>query len=159
MKTRQRSWWIPWTFVAFFAVVIAVNAGLVVAAYSSWSGLETPDAYRRGLAYNKALEAEAAQQRRGWRATIRFVPTSKGRGRIEVALRDRQGAALNNLDIKLRFVRPTNAGHDFASRLTKLSEGRYAGEVAFPLPGQWRIELLAKRGAALHRTNKTIEVK
>lgn len=159
MKPRRPGWWIPWSFVAFFAVVFAVNAGLVFASFDSWTGITTPDAYRRGLAYNKALEAEAAQRRRGWRAKIRFVPTGNRRGRIIVAMSDRRGAALRGLWIGLHFVRPTSAGHDFDARLIGDREGRYAAEITFPLPGQWRAELVARSGRAIHRANETIEVR
>ena len=159
LKTRKPGWWIPWSFIAFFAVVVSVNAGLVVMAFDSWTGISTPDAYRRGLAYNNVLEAEAAQRRQGWRAVVGFVPTGKRRGRIEVALSDRRGAALGGLDIGVRFVRPTSAGRDFVARLTGRGKGRYAADITFPLAGQWRAELVAKRGRALHRASKTILVR
>ncbi len=158
MKTRDRDWWIPWSFIAFFVVVVSANAGLVFFAFNSWTGISTPDAYRRGLAYNDVLKIQAAQRRRGWRAAIRFVSTGNRRGRIEVAMRDRQGAALSFLEVGVRFVRPTSAGRDFETRFTGRGEGRYVAEIIFPLAGQWRAELVAKSGRAVHRASKTIIV-
>ena len=55
MPDERRSRWIPWAFVAFFGVVLAANAAMVVIALASWPGLETQQAYQRGLAYDDAL--------------------------------------------------------------------------------------------------------
>ena len=42
MADERRSRWIPWAFVAFFGVVLAANAVLIVIAITTWPGLETP---------------------------------------------------------------------------------------------------------------------
>ncbi|MHA1535977.1 MAG: FixH family protein [Alphaproteobacteria bacterium] len=159
MKTRKPGWWIPWSFLAFFAVVVSVNAGMIFAAFDTWSGLTTKDSYGSGIGYNKAIEAAAAQRRRGWRAQAAFVPTGASRGRIEISMRDRQGTALVALDIAVLFVRPTRSGRDFTTRLAHRGDGRYTADIAFSLPGQWRAEFTARRGRDIHRADKTIQVR
>jgi nitrogen fixation protein FixH len=158
-KPRQAGWWIPWVFVGGFVLVIGVNAGMVTAAFATFTGLTTKNYYRRGLAYNKVLEAADEQRRRGWKAALRFIQTGTRKGRLVASFADRQGVGLLSLDVAVRMVRPTNAGNDFSAVLKPLGDGRYAADVAFPLPGQWRAEVLARRGKAEHRLNQHLEVR
>jgi nitrogen fixation protein FixH len=158
MRTRQAGWWWPWAFVAFFVVVIAVNGTMVGFAFASWTGIDTPDHYRRGLAYNRAIAAEEAQRRRGWRAEFKSVGTGPRHATIDLVMHDRKGEALVALDAGVRFVRPTSGGHDFSVPLHHVGGGRYEAKVEFPLHGLWAAEVWARRGKALHRITKRIEV-
>jgi nitrogen fixation protein FixH len=158
-KPRQPGWWIPWTFVGCFIVVVAVNAGMVTAALTSFTGLDTANYYRRGLAYNKDLEAQAEQQRRGWKASLRFVQTERRKGRLIATFADRAGVGLLSLEVEARIVRPTDAHDDFEVVFKPLGDGRYATDIDFPLAGQWRAEVLAWRGAAQHRLKQRFIVK
>jgi nitrogen fixation protein FixH len=45
MPAARRSRWIPWAFVAFFGVVLAANAIMIVIAITTWPGLQTQQAY------------------------------------------------------------------------------------------------------------------
>ena len=49
--------WIPWLFVGLFALVLVVNGSMIFVAFSTFPGLETTNAYQRGLAYNRQLDA------------------------------------------------------------------------------------------------------
>ncbi|MBX6322027.1 MAG: FixH family protein, partial [Rhodospirillaceae bacterium] len=91
--------WIPWTFVAAFLVLIAVNGILVVRAVESWPGVESANAYEEGLAYNRTLEEARRQKALGWRYAFAFTPAGERAGRIEVSLYDRDGAALSQAKV------------------------------------------------------------
>ena len=82
-RQRADGWWYPWTFVAGMLVVIAVNIALVIYAVGTFPGLETDDAYRKGLAYNKTLAAARAQEARAGRVDVRYAPRPRGRCRGE----------------------------------------------------------------------------
>ena len=56
----SRSRYIPWLFVAGFAVVIAVNATMIWFAVGSFSGLYTPVPRDRGLHYNAIIAEQKA---------------------------------------------------------------------------------------------------
>jgi nitrogen fixation protein FixH len=141
--TERRSLWIPWSFVGFFAVVFLANGLLITFALSSWTGLDGKDAYRRGVQYNKALEAAAEQAALGWQSRIAFADAGARAGRIEFVLTDRGDAPVRRAAVQAMIVRPTVAGHDFAATLTESAPGRYAAIVAFPLAGQWEVRVLA----------------
>ncbi|HOT83126.1 MAG TPA: FixH family protein, partial [Candidatus Defluviicoccus seviourii] len=48
---RPPGWWYPWIFVGGMLIVVAVNAVMAIVAVGTFSGLETTDHYRKGLAY------------------------------------------------------------------------------------------------------------
>lgn len=141
---RNRDWWIPWSIVAFFAVIVAVNGALVLFAIESWTGFDTTDAYRKGVQYNRVLDAEAAQRTLGWRAALAVSPRPSGETVVTVRLRDRSGNALDGARVGVRFVRPTQAGHDVSVALRPLSTGLYGVRIKLPLAGQWILRIRAE---------------
>ena len=155
---RREGWWIPWTFVAFFAVVLAANVILVVFAMATWSGLETDDAYRKGLRYNEQIAAVERQKALGWRADLAFAATGGRAGRLTLSLADRRGTPLDRAEVSAKLVRPTHSGYDFALALEGQGGGRYAAEVGFPLAGQWEARVTATRGADRYRLVRRISV-
>jgi len=142
--TPRRSRWIPWAFVGFFAVVFLANGLLITFAFTSWTGLDGADAYRRGVHYNAALAAAAHQDALGWHSRIAFADQGGRAGRIEFQLTDRSGAPVRHAAVKAMIVRPTAAGHDFTEPLDESAPGRYAAIVAFPMAGQWEVRVLAE---------------
>jgi nitrogen fixation protein FixH len=148
MPDERRSRWIPWVFVAFFGVVLAANAAMVVIAIASWPGLETQQAYQRGLAHDDALEAAAAQAALGWEVEFAFEQTGERTGALRLDLADRLGNRLQDAEVRAALVRPTHDGHDLVVAVPHHYGGRYLQEVALPLAGQWeaRVHIAAPGG-------------
>lgn len=142
----RRGSWIPWVFVAMFAVVLLANTAMVYVAASTWTGLETREHYRKGLEYNAALEAERAQAARGWQVAV-DARAAGGTALLRVELRDRDGRALDGAEVTALLIRPTSDGHDFAVALDAAAAGVYAAEAAMPLPGQWDLRIEARHPA------------
>lgn len=143
--------WIPWTFVAFFVVLAAVNAVLVVMAVKSWPGVESANAYEEGLAYNRTLEEARRQEALGWRYGFAFRQAGPRLARIEVSLHDRAGAPLAQAEVSARLVRPTSEGRDFDVDLVGDGSGRFAADVAVPLPGLWEVRIAAVHPSGTYR--------
>ena len=135
--------WIPWAFVGFFAVVFLANGLMIYFALWSWTGLDGKDAYRRGVHYNQALEAAAHQAELGWHSKIAFADAGGRAGRVEFVLTDRRSIPVRHAQVSAEIVRPTTAGHDFTATLNETAPGRYDAVVAFPMPGQWEVRVLA----------------
>lgn len=142
----RRSLWIPGLFVLGFLVVIAVNGVLIYTAVSSFSGLETESAYDKGIHYNQALAAAAANAETGWRAEPRIVAGENGNRRLDVAITDRTGAPVTELKVEAYLVRPTNAGMDETVAMTDIGGGRYRADIAPKALGNWELRLQASRG-------------
>ena len=61
-RERPDGWWYPYIFVVFMAGVFVVNGVMVYFALDTFSGLETRDAYRKGMQYNRNIEKARAQE-------------------------------------------------------------------------------------------------
>ena len=161
-KTRQRGWWYPWIFVGGMLLVVAVNAVLITLAVTTFPGLETEEHYRRGLAYNEALAAAEAQERRGWRMEVNFSPgvpeTGQRRGDLVVTFVAKDGLPLDDLQVQTVLKRPTHEAEDVAINLEHRGAGVYGGAVALPLPGQWDARVHAHRDGANFQESRRLSV-
>ncbi len=149
-KQRADGWWYPWIFVAGMGVVIIVNGILLYFALSTWSGLETDDHYRKGLAYNQNIEAVRRQAQLGWTLDVAFAPdTASGEqrpGTVRLRFAGPDGAPLEDLAVRVRFERPTHEGYDREVTARYAGQGRYEASLALPLPGLWEARVWARRG-------------
>jgi nitrogen fixation protein FixH len=148
----RRSLWIPWIFVGGMLIVVAVNAVLVVASVSTFTGLTTNQAYDRGRAYNGVLAEAARQEALGWTAEIALAGPA-----LTVAARDREGLPLHGRvsGVLRRPLEGTDLPLDFAG----LGPGRWAAPVQPPKPGQWEARLtLTGPGGAVRELRQRVIV-
>lgn len=161
-KERPDGWWYPWIFVAAMGLVIVVNGIMVAFALSSWTGLESPDYYVRGLEYNENLAGARTQAKLGWKTTFAIKEVSAAgdtrNARISVVFTDHDGKPLNDLDVRTVILRPTSEGHDQQLALTAAGDGVYKAAVAFPLPGLWNVRIHAYRGDIVFQESHRVEL-
>lgn len=155
-ERSARDRWIPWSIVAGFAVVILVNGIMIYIAVASFTGLQTEEHYKRGLEYNRVLEADRAQEALGW--TVGMDVEQIGERRVHVSLQasDSQGNPLNGANVNARLVRPVQAGHDMDVSLVAAGNGTYETDVELPLQGQWDILAQITHRSGSYRTAKRI---
>ena len=158
MIGRRRLGWGPWVFFAMFAVVVAANGIMMFFAFTSWTGLETLGAYDKGVAYNKTLEAARAQQALGWQVESEVLSNGAQGVRIEVALRDSQGAPVTPDRVRVRLIRPTHSGSDTTVTLAKRGAGRYGAELVLPLLGQWDLLILAEHPGGIYQARRRVVI-
>jgi nitrogen fixation protein FixH len=145
----DRGSWIPWLFVTFLLVVLAANSALIWLATASWTGLTVDDAYAKGLAYNRNLEAARQQAALGWRPRL-AVRVGPGPGaEVELAISDREGVPLTGAAVEAAFTRPTRQGLDVRLHLTAEGRGVYRAEFEPPLPGLWDVHVTIRRAGDL----------
>jgi len=152
----SRDRWIPWAFVAFFGVVLAVNAVMIWVAFVTWPGLETTSAYQKGLAYNRTLAAAKAQQALGWRVDLDLATADGRQARLKLTLADRYGDLIEDARVTAAFVRPTDAGHDVELVLPHDHGGVYDAEAALPLAGVWELPLVAESRGDTYRLRRRV---
>jgi nitrogen fixation protein FixH len=160
-KPRQRGWWYPWLFVGFMLVVVAVNAVMATLAVRTFPGLQTEDAYNKGLRHNDTIADGRSQEQRGWRMSLEVKPlaASPEGGRdaeVVVAFVDRDGQPLERLDVAAVLHRPTVAGFDRSVSLEPRGGGVYAGTLALPFAGQWDARVTARRDADTHQATQRL---
>ena len=145
-------------FVGLFLVVLAANGTMIVIAVSTFTGLETTNAYEKGLAYNNRLAAAAEQERLGWDAQLAVTPKGEQQVALVLELADRLGNPIMAADVEAAFLRPVQEGHDVMLRLDDRGNGRYAAAIDLPLPGQWDIRLTAVARDKTFRLAKRIHL-
>ena len=145
---RPPGHWIPWLFVGFFLLVVAVNATMIWIALTSWTGLATNQPYDRGLTYNRNLDAAARAAALGWRPALSARLDGES-GEVELLLTNAAGQPVSDAEIVVRFERPTSEGLDFPVELAATAPGAYRGRFVLPVPGAWNLHATIRRGEDL----------
>jgi len=132
--------------LAFFGIVFAANGVMVYLASSSWTGLETEDAYRKGLAYNRVIERGEAQAALGWRTAVALDSLSPDGLRLTVSLNDRDARPLDGRTVAARLRSAQSADGDVEIALQWVGAGQYAADLVSSYRGRWEVRVEVDRG-------------
>ncbi|MBX9460515.1 MAG: FixH family protein [Brevundimonas sp.] len=135
-----KGWHVGAGVVAFFAIVIGVDAGFLVAAYRSHPGQVAPRPYEAGLIYNAELDRQRAQAALGWRAGAAARPAG-----LEVVMQGAGGGPLTGLQVSAILQRPATEQGRTDLVLRELAPGVYAADHS--LSGAWDVRIEAAGGA------------
>lgn len=147
MTQALRDRLIPWYFVLFFIVVAAVDAVMVTLAVTTHTGTVTDHPYEKGLAYNKVVEAAAAQEKLGWKASL-----TQASGHIRFTLRDASGSLLTPETLTFRFTRPLQPEMDYETQVPP------GGAAAAPQAGLWQILIIARLGSVTYQHQQRLVI-
>ncbi|MBT8002641.1 MAG: FixH family protein [Rhodospirillales bacterium] len=143
--------------LGFFGVIFVVNGIFVYMATTTWTGLSTENAYKKGIRYNDTLDAARAQDQLGWQSK---VAVGKGSDNLIAQFKAKDGAPVTGLKIIGTAVRPTHEGYDKKLIFVETQSGTYVANGRLPLKGNWRIELVATSSdGKSFRVNHTLLVK
>lgn len=126
--------------IGFFLTVTGVNVLMMYSAITTFGGLETDDAYRKGLAYNQTIAQGEAQAALGWTALVMAAPDQTSiwvemTGKTEapltgITIKGEIGrAATNKFDMPLTF-RETAPGHYEAALDTRIESGNWVAHLS-----------------------------
>ena len=118
---------------AFFGVMLLVNGIFLYYAVGTFNGIETRDAYRKGLNYNERIASEAAQVLSGWKLVAQYTGE---RQELIVEMRDGSGRGLAGLSISGEIRRPVTDNEDQRITLHEIAPARYAAPLKLTA-GQW----------------------
>lgn len=124
----------------FFAVIIAVNASMLTMAVKTFGGLVVGNSYVASQRFNADIAAARAQPIHGW--SLEIAPHTDT---IELDVRDRDGSALQDLNLSLEIARPTHDRSTITVPLTSASNGMYTGPATLE-PGQWLATVTTEDG-------------
>ncbi len=131
--------------VAFFGLIIAIDSYLVYKAVSTFSGIETTDAYRKGLQYNQRIADGQRQADRGW---FHEIAIDAKAGRINLTMRDQAGGAVDGLHINATVGRPATNAYDREMAFEPLGAGLYGAAADGLDPGTWVATLTVRESSA-----------
>lgn len=135
-----KGWHVAAGVVAFFVVIIGVNAVFLTMAYRTHPGQVAPRPYEAGLLYNTELERLRVQEALGWRAALEARPDA-----VIVLLEDRDGQPLRGLKVTATLLRPATEQGRSELTLTETAPGQYSGPRA-GLSGVWDARIDATGG-------------
>jgi nitrogen fixation protein FixH len=145
--------------LAFFAVIIAVNAFMAHEALSTFRGLDTDSAYRAGQLYEHDVVMAEAQDAQHWHVEAKVTPAADGKAVLDVAARDAAGAPLTGMIASVVFARPTDRRLDRIVAVDEDAPGHFRGS-AIIAAGQWDLILeLSRHGDRLFRSKNRIVIK
>ena len=134
--------------VAFFDVVIGVNATMIQLAIATLPGTDVDSPYAAGLVYDREISAAQDQAARKWKVNAHIERRNDGGASVQVEARDAGGQPISGLKFGGRLERPTDKRADLAVELTESGIGLYRGSAASVAPGQWDLVIEGEsRGA------------
>ena len=141
--------------IAFFAVISLVNAIMIRAAVTTFSGVETGSAYQAGQDFKYEAQAARAQEERHWQVKAN-VRGAGGRTLIEIDARDAAGQPLAGLEAVALLHHPTDRRADLTVALSEDTSGHFRGTAAL-LVGQWDVLIdLSRDGERVFRSRNRV---
>ncbi|WP_083543338.1 FixH family protein [Bradyrhizobium sp. CCGE-LA001] len=123
--------------VAFFGLVIGVNAIMMKLAIATLPGTDVDSPYAAGLVYDREISAAQDQALRKWKVNAYVERHGDGGAVLQVEARDASGQPITGLKFGGRLERPTDKRADLVVELTETGIGIYRGHAAAVATGQW----------------------
>jgi len=117
---RIRGWHVLAGMIAFFGIITAVNAYMIVKALETFPGEVSVTPYEDGIAYNKKLAQMSAQAQLGWKAGAAVED-----GQLVVRLVDAKGAPVTGLKVTAKMERPATETGRINPRFQEVEPGVY----------------------------------
>ncbi|NBX52388.1 MAG: hypothetical protein EBT63_01880 [Proteobacteria bacterium] len=153
---RIRIYW-PYAIFGLFAVVIVVNIIYIILAKDSWRGIYTPDAYKKGVEYNKILENIDEQYKIGIKISNTISQRTSKDLFIETYATNKNGETLRNISIIYVFKYLPDAKYDITRLIDSTSYGNL--NISLPKPGKWQLETIVKHENKIVQDLAIIEIK
>ena len=109
-------------------------------ALSTHSGVVAQEPYRKGLAYNTRIAADARQAALGWSALLDI----EAKGLVALTLVDATGRPVSELDLRGILGRPSSNNADVSLAFAEQEPGRYVATADPIAAGAWRIDIEAR---------------
>lgn len=143
-RPRIRGGHVLMILIGFFATVVAVDGFMIYQAVSTFGGIETEDAYRRGVTYNESIAKDAKQSLLGWKDEIKVLGAPH---RLQVALSGKDGAVAGKRVVAM-LGRPATNRYDATLDLAETSPGIYEAALPGAGEGKWIVDISAYDNAS-----------
>lgn len=135
--------------VAFFAVVIAVNVTMAIAASRTFGGKVVDNSYVASQRFNVWLAEGRAQARLGWVGRLGLDP-----GRRVTLVLEHDGMPLDGASVTAVARHPLGRAPDLQLAFAEIG-GSYMSTSALP-PGRWQLQVEIRRHGRLLRLAETL---
>jgi nitrogen fixation protein FixH len=127
-QPREITGWMVLGFmIAFFAVIVGVNAFMAHAAISTFGGVETASSYHAGQMFERDVAMAKAQDAQHWRVDARMTRAADGTTLIDITARDGAGTLVTGVTASAQFARPTDRRLDRSVAVHQNCRARTSG--------------------------------
>jgi len=144
MKLNDIKIYWPYFLFGIFVVAIVVNIIYIYIAQKTWTGIYTPDAYRKGLEYNQAIKNVEDQYKLGLKINSKIEKKTFNSYYIENFVTDKSGNIINSVDVIYKFKYLPKEGFDFDEIRNNTSFSNVLAN--FRLNGKWQLNIIIKKG-------------
>ena len=143
-------------FLGFFGIIFAMNVVLIRAATTTFGGVETPNAYKAGLAFNREIAAARTQQARHWAVDAKVTRNPRGEAVLSVNVRDRNGAPPVAITLAAKLAHPADTRRDQIIAMREIAPGVFDGAAQVEA-GQWDMAIdISRDGERLFRSKSRV---
>jgi nitrogen fixation protein FixH len=152
-------WMVLGFMIAFFAVIVGVNAFMAHAAITTFGGVETASSYQAGQAFERDVARAKAQDAQHWQIDASLTRAADGTTLLDITARDEAGAPVSGVDASAQFDRPTDRRLDRSIAVQQTGPGHFVGNADLAA-GQWDLVIeLSRRDQRLFRSKNRIILK
>ena len=145
--------------VAFFAVIIGVNAFMAHEALSTFRGVDADSAYKAGQQFEQEVAAAQAQEAEHWQVDAKVTAAVDGAVLLDVSVRDAFGKPPSGLAATALFARPIDRRLDRSMAVNEDAPGHFHGNAVIAA-GQWDLILeFSRQGDRLFRSKNRVIIK
>lgn len=144
--------------LAFFGVMLAVNAYFTVAAVKTFRGEDVKRSYRQGLDYNQTLQERAQQSELGWAIAANTNVLADDRVEILLSFNNENNRGIGNLEITGLLSHRVDSRFDKDITFQAIGGGRYKA-VVDGLEGPYVLKAVANKDNEAFRFEHAFDVK
>lgn len=149
-----RGWHVGAAVVGFFVLIVITDLIMVRLAVTTFGGLDTSDAYRKGLRYNQNIAVEKQMRRAGLVSKFGYDAETRT---IRLTLNDDTGKPVRDLSVVVDARRPATNREDQRFAMSMDDKGAYVVHWAGVKPGAWILDVRGERnGKTVFRDRRRI---
>ena len=143
-RALRNPWVVGW--IALLLVVVTVNAGMIITAFTTNPGLVKDDYYEQGKDYERTvLQLMEALKRLGWNVSMDAGAVKTGQpALLEIRVTDREAKPVSGLEGFLQLYRPSDGDQDAVVSVSEVEPGLYQARYTVMLKGVWDLLLTLK---------------
>jgi len=123
----------------FFLCIIAVNVYFVVVSVATFRGEDEQKPYLQGIEYNQTLARRDVQAKLGWTANIAADRLASGHVRVDITLKQANGAPSTVEKLVGELRHPSDENRDHQLHLVQVRNGEYIADVSGVSAGAWDV--------------------
>lgn len=126
--------------LAVFGTIFAVNGVFAYFAVSRFPGLETEDAYRRGVAFNEQIARSDSMKALDWTMQVR----RDGNSQFVLRFQDTDARPVAVTSVSATLFHPTDSKGDRPLTIDQMTQGTVTASLDEAARGQWQLRVTAE---------------